>query len=521
MVLKKIAAAMLATVIAASSISAASFAAGTSAWTDTQGNKWKNDFTISEEESSLKITVENTVVDGKEVSAVKLSGVPAKAADKNVRYNAPEESEYDDFVHVSSFSSQITAATIDVGECFLCFLPKFADIDDANYKNGTATEGMSVKVGIEELYCAVITPAQPREEYHYDEDGAVDFREGYYDNIYATEVTLYNSLGLDPYADEYSKDFYSTNLKAENPPYTDAEVKKSGDSYDFIAYFDKEDDIIKTLLSAENANVLMYGMVDGSEYAYDSNGDMAGGMGMGGYFKINSDGKILVPSCEAELYEMNLAEKVVVNEWEDAYECRLDFSKDKVSVTEVVAPPVSDEEDPKEDDVTEEEAAVIEGITLEEGDEEAFEEEVTMKVTGGYTNESTRFTVDISFVNQLLQSVQPKSEVTVKIPVPPAFSEVAESLKVYHEKDGKYEDMNAKVINGEIVFKTSHFSTYIVTTEELDASPAVTPGDTDPADGSGSGSNTGSDQKPTGIALAIAPVVLAAGAAIVLSKKRK
>lgn len=128
---------------------------------------------------------------------------------------------------------------------------------------------------------------------------------------------------------------------------------------------------------------------------------------------------------------------------------------------------------------------------------------------------------------------EPTDTVTVKIPVPVAMRDIADTLKVYHLQDGKYVNMKATVVDGYLVFDTDHFSTYIVTAEELDKETGsnnnVPPGDTDPASkpvdkdpsGSGDGSASGSDQQPTGIALAIAPVVLAAGAVIAVSANKK
>lgn len=128
---------------------------------------------------------------------------------------------------------------------------------------------------------------------------------------------------------------------------------------------------------------------------------------------------------------------------------------------------------------------------------------------------------------------EPTDTVTVKIPVPVAMRDIADTLKVYHLQDGKYVNMKATVVDGYLVFDTDHFSTYIVTAEELDKETGsnnnVPPGDTDPASkpvdkdpsGSGDGSTSGLDQQPTGIALAIAPVVLAAGAVIAVSANKK
>lgn len=90
-------------------------------------------------------------------------------------------------------------------------------------------------------------------------------------------------------------------------------------------------------------------------------------------------------------------------------------------------------------------------------------------------------------------------------------------VKVYvviDKQDGKYVNMSAKVEDGYLVFDTDHFSTYVVTAEELDK--AGTPGDSDGTNGS----SDPNDNHNTGVALAIAPVLLA-GAAVVVLKKRK
>ena len=107
---------------------------------------------------------------------------------------------------------------------------------------------------------------------------------------------------------------------------------------------------------------------------------------------------------------------------------------------------------------------------------------------------------------------EPTETVTVKIPVPITMRDIADTLKVYHLQDGKFVSMNAKVEDGWLVFDTDHFSTYVVTAEELET---VAPGGSESTSGSGSTGNPN-----TGVALAIAPVLLA-GAAVVVLKKRK
>lgn len=72
---------------------------------------------------------------------------------------------------------------------------------------------------------------------------------------------------------------------------------------------------------------------------------------------------------------------------------------------------------------------------------------------------------DINLMDSSSQVVMPSGEVTVKLPIPVGAD--TSKLVVYHVKaDGTLENMNGVVVDGYIVFTTSHFSTYIITTEK-------------------------------------------------------
>lgn len=113
---------------------------------------------------------------------------------------------------------------------------------------------------------------------------------------------------------------------------------------------------------------------------------------------------------------------------------------------------------------------------------------------------------------------EPTDKVTVRIPIPVAMRDIADTLKVYHLQDGKYVNMNARVEDGYLVFETDHFSTYVVTAENL---------------GNGDGSSTPSvstptssdkDSPDTGVTTAAASfgiAALAGAAVLVVRKKRK
>lgn len=123
------------------------------------------------------------------------------------------------------------------------------------------------------------------------------------------------------------------------------------------------------------------------------------------------------------------------------------------------------------------------------------------------------------------KEVQPDKSVTVTVPVPDKFKNDIDKLNVYHLTNRGAVYVPSWIKDSSIMFRTNSFSPYVITTDKLeyavaDENTTVTPGDTDTANSGGS--ESGSDQKSTGIALAIAPVVLAVGMAIVaLSKKKK
>lgn len=109
--------------------------------------------------------------------------------------------------------------------------------------------------------------------------------------------------------------------------------------------------------------------------------------------------------------------------------------------------------------------------------------------------------IDISFTKNGAE-VQPKGDVTVSIPVPEKFK--GKEVYVYHVENGKYVFISSTVANNMLTFKAGHFSTYIITDKKLgESAPSTNPG--------------------TGVAAswAVVPAVLAAGAVVLISKKKK
>lgn len=136
------------------------------------------------------------------------------------------------------------------------------------------------------------------------------------------------------------------------------------------------------------------------------------------------------------------------------------------------------------------------------------------------------------------KEIEPNGKVTVWIPIPESMEDIADTLKVYHYVDGKYTVMNTRVEPGHLVFKTDHFSTYVVTAKNLineetpdDTTEAPsTPDDTTeapetPDDTTAAPANPDKEDNPnTGVgsvAVVMGISIAAAGTVMILGKRRK
>lgn len=119
------------------------------------------------------------------------------------------------------------------------------------------------------------------------------------------------------------------------------------------------------------------------------------------------------------------------------------------------------------------------------------------------TNEE-QFTFDLFFTDKDGNRIQPKTAVTVKIPVPAALKD--KTIFVYHvESDGKYTEIDCKIEDGMVVFTATSFSKYIITSKKLAESD-----------------NTSDDNPPTGVTIPITGFVVSfAIAAVSCVFKRK
>jgi len=86
--------------------------------------------------------------------------------------------------------------------------------------------------------------------------------------------------------------------------------------------------------------------------------------------------------------------------------------------------------------------------------------------------ENVRFTAyDITLKNSAGTTVQPKGNVTVKIPMPTGYD--GSKCKIYYVNDkGEFVDMKAVYDGESMIFETNHFSTYMITETQLKTTDA-------------------------------------------------
>lgn len=113
---------------------------------------------------------------------------------------------------------------------------------------------------------------------------------------------------------------------------------------------------------------------------------------------------------------------------------------------------------------------------------------------------ATRNSYDISLLDENGKKIQPNGMATVKLPLPESWK--GKDVFVYYVDDGKYTAFESTIEGDYIVFKTNHFSEYVLTTEKVENKT-----ETNPATG-------------VSAAAALGVIALAGAFAIVSRKKR-
>lgn len=178
--------------------------------------------------------------------------------------------------------------------------------------------------------------------------------------------------------------------------------------------------------------------------------------------------------------------------------------------TTVFEPAIDEEELAELDEETKD---IVQNVVVEDNND-AFEEGTVMNI-GDVEKTEESFSFDITFTKDG-KEVQPKSVVTVKIPVPEYLQNV--TLYLYHYDDnGKPTAVKFEIKDGVMIFEATSFSKYEMSTVWI-AEAFATDDTSEPAPGDTT-TNPGNNPS-TGIGYAFVPAILAAGA-VVISKKRK
>lgn len=157
--------------------------------------------------------------------------------------------------------------------------------------------------------------------------------------------------------------------------------------------------------------------------------------------------------------------------------------------------------------LNDEDKRVLSGITVTDANG-AFDDDVIMNITPGQS-ENRLFSFNITFTKNG-QEVQPKSSVTVKVPVPEALK--GKNIYVFHVENGRKVLVRSEVKDGFVIFSADHFSEYIISSEKL-AEAETSAGTSTPI--------TPANNPNTGVAAAAVPVLLAVSAAVIVITKKK
>ncbi len=150
----------------------------------------------------------------------------------------------------------------------------------------------------------------------------------------------------------------------------------------------------------------------------------------------------------------------------------------------------------------------------------AFDDDVVMNIAPGQS-ENRLFSFNITFTKNG-QEVQPKSSVTVKVPVPKLLS--GKDIYIYHVENGRKVLVNSEVKDGFVIFSADHFSEYILSADKLaETASTETPSSAGASAASNSSASTTApaNNPNTGVAVAAVPVVIAVSAAVIIIAKKK
>ena len=403
------------------------------------------------EDSKYEITVENTVVDGKEMAAVRLSGLPKKML--TAKYDYKKQTGY------SIFERELNSlkVMIDVGDSFLTFKTN-----------------------------------SPQNDF-----------ECWYGKLLTEEELQHRDIWSEKYGYLITTDNYESYEKCNSS------MKDDGDTFSLEAYFELENDLLNDLITYDKTTVLNWSKLS---YTGGSTGGGVIGYSGGSYWgHISSEGKITLyeqPTnrAPAYFYEGEKERVKITNNLNSNTESKPETSDPTESTvtpggTDPATKPGGSDK-PAEQEILE--------VTLKNVDSKnGIEGKALDKLLFGDSGWTWDQVEKVEFSSENLFSVQYKSDSGDLV-------KLGEEVAARAAADGIWN--TAWTLNASEMAKDNKYAKVIAKDGTIDVTAKVyIKKDAEkPSDG-----NSGSDQQPTGIALAIAPIVLAASAATVFVKKKK
>lgn len=314
--------------------------------------------------------------------------------------------------------------------------------------------------------------------------------------------------------DDYKWEAWSFNDERDEREFHQIVAEEQGDTISLTAYLDLNNKNLKSLAAKEEWTVSVYAEVigNGGSY-YDTNDD--------GHISDDEKGGWVATGDSFEIVEIKPNKKIELHNLDDWYTAPKETIKITNNLTgvdtieeKVFEPTVITENEGLNDDVK----STLSGITVTDS-LGAFDADVVMNVKGISQTERS-FSFDITFTKDG-EEVQPRGKVTVKVPVP-EFLQNRKIVVRHYDDDGNAEVVSSKVENDFVIFDADHFSTYELTYTKSSSSASPVVNKTSESETSAPATSETSQTNPnTGITLEIAPVVLAASAAVFVFKKKK
>ncbi len=336
-------------------------------------------------------------------------------------------------------------------------------------------------------------------------DGALDVRIDWGDGVYLRCFTNTNrNINT-----EHNWEAWSVGEDREDYRVVSTE---NGDTVTLTTYFDLDNAKVRALAAKDTVVVSVRAEVIGSgssHYDFDDNGhidenDKKSIIAIG-----DSTEYIPIYSNSTETLKLHAAEGFAT-----AKE-RVQITNNLTGIDPLVEKVFSDTEIEVNEGIDDAVKTALSGITVTDSFG-AFDEDVVMNVKGTAQTESS-FSFDITFTKNG-EEVQPRKKVFVKVPLPEFLK--GKTIRVTHyDPSGNATTVPSRVEGNFVIFDATHFSVYTLSFQKQQSSGSSSSSSTNASSSESTAPKT--TNPDTGVSLAGAPAILAAGAAVVVLANRK